>query len=418
MPAGQNRKVFEGEPSLRRALSVPLITLYGIGTTIGAGIYVLVGEVAAQAGSAAPFSFVLAAVLAGLSALSFAELCSRYPRSAGEAVYVLEAFGNARLATLVGLMVVLAGTISAATVIRGSVGYAGTFIDIPGFAVVVPLTALLGLLAAWGITQAASAAALLTVVELVGLALVLWVGGPALERFPAALPSMLPDATATAWIGVTAGALVAFFAFIGFEDMVNVAEEVKDAPRTMPLAIVITLVTTTALYFAVTVVTILVVPQTELAGSDAPLALVLQTGFSGAPQIISAISLVAIANGALIQMIMASRILYGLSRSGDLPMLFGRVNRRTRTPLVATALVTLAIGIAATVAPLVTLAKLASMTILTVFALVNLSLLTIRRRQSTAPAPTGFRVPLVVPALGAVASVGIVVFEVVRWLVA
>ena len=400
---------------LRRALSLPLIILYGVGTTVGAGIYVLVGEVAAVAGTTTPFSFLVAAVLAGLSAFSFAELCGRYPKSAGEALYVRTAFGRERLSTAIGLLVVGAGVISAATVIRGATGYIGVFVDLPLVPTLLVLTAILGLTAAWGILEAVSAAALLTIIELGGLALVIWVGAPALAAVPEAFPTMIPTWQAAPVVAVVAGGIVAFFAFIGFEDMVNVAEEVKNAPRNMPIAIVTTLVITTALYVLVSVIAVLVVPMNELAGSDAPLARVLERGFAGAPQIISAISLVAVANGALIQIIMASRILYGLGRAEQLPAFFATINRRTRTPLLATAMVVLAVALFTTALPLLTLAKAASLAILIVFATVNLALVVIKRREWGQPVAS-FSVPMAVPALGFIASAAIVLFEVVRWI--
>lgn len=403
------------ETSLRRTLSLPVITLYGIGTTVGAGIYVLVGEVALLAGPSAPMSFVLAAVLAGLSALSFAELCGRFPRSAGEAVYVYEAFGRRWLSVAIGLMVVAAGTVSAATVIRGSVGYLNEFIEIPALPIVLVLAAALGAIAAWGIAQAALAAAALTLVELAGLVLVIAVGAPALERLPTMLHEVVPLNGAAA-VGMTAGALVAFFAFIGFEDMVNVAEEVRDAQRVLPIAIVITLVTTTALYFLVTTITVIALPPDVLSGSTAPLARVLERGFGGAALLISGISIVAVVNGALVQMIMAARILYGLSRSNDLPRFLGYVSPRTRTPVYATVVVTLLIAAAAAIAPLATLATIASIVILLVFATVNAALLVIKTRAGTTP-PATFTVPRAVPMLGLLASLAIVAFELWRRLV-
>jgi basic amino acid/polyamine antiporter, APA family len=405
------------ENELRRALSLPLIILYGVGTTIGAGIYVLVGEVAAVAGTMAPFSFLVAAVLAGLSAFTFAELCGRYPQSAGEAKYAQVAFRRTSLSTAVGLLVVAAGVISAATVIRGALGYLGEFVDLPPIPTILALTALLGLVAAWGILEAVGIAALLTLVELGGLVLVIWVGAPALALLPESLPSMTPDWQAASIVTVIAGGVVAFFAFIGFEDMVNVAEEVKDASRNLPIAIVTTLVVTTVLYVLVTVIAVLVVPLGELAGSDAPLARVLANSFSGAPQIISAISLVAVANGALIQMIMASRILYGLSRSGQLPKVFATVNRRTRTPLFATTVVVSVVALLAIALPLLSLAKAASIAILIVFATVNLALLVVKRRERGKD-HAGFSVPLVVPLFGFIASTAIVLFEATRWVMA
>ncbi len=305
--------------SLRRTLSLPVIILYGVGTTVGAGIYVLVGEVAAVAGAAAPISFLVAAVLAGLSAFSFAELCGRFPASAGEALYTKIAFRRTGISTAIGLLVVVAGTISVATVIRGSVGYLNEFTAAPAIPTVIALTILLGGIAAWGIAEAAAAAAAMTLVELGGLGLVIWVGGPALADLPAALPTMIPTWELRPAVAVLAGSVVAFFAFIGFEDMVNVAEEVKNPRRSMPIAIIVTLGVTTVLYVIVTLIAVVVLPLEELAGTDAPLARVLEHGFTGAPQIVSAISLVAIANGALIQMIMGSRVLYGLGRSSAAP---------------------------------------------------------------------------------------------------
>ncbi len=413
------RQTATGGPDgeLKRALSLPLIILYGVGTTVGAGIYVLVGEVAAIAGASAPFSFLVAAVLAGLSAFSFAELCGRYPKSAGEALYVQIAFRRTQLATAVGLLVITAGAISAATVIRGSVGYLNEFFAVPTVPTLIGLTVLLGLIAAWGIVEATLVAAILTIVELGGLGLVIWVGGPTLVDLPAKLPAMIPDWGAAPAVAVVAGAVVAFFAFIGFEDMVNVAEEVRGAPRAMPIAIITTLFVTTVLYIVVTVIAVVALPLSELAGSDAPLARVLERGFAGAPLIISAISIVAIANGALIQMVMASRVLYGLGRSGQLPAFLATVNHRTRTPLYATVLIVVVIAVLATTIPLGSLAKAASIAILVVFATVNLALVVIKRRADHRE-DTTFTVPLAVPLLGFLASAAVVTFEIVRWITA
>ncbi len=399
---------------MRRALSLPLIILYGVGTTVGAGIYVLVGEVAAIAGATAPFSFLVAAVLAGLSAFTFAELCGRFPRSAGEAHYAQIAFRRTGLSTALGLLVVGAGIISSATVIRGATGYINVFVDLPVVPTLLVLTAGLGLIAAWGILEAVSAAAVLTLIELGGLGLVIWVGAPALTTFPEALPAITPSWQAAPIVAVVAGGVVAFFAFIGFEDMVNVAEEVKDAPRNMPIAIITTLVVTTVLYVVVSVITVLVVPLDELAGSGAPLAQVLARGFAGAPEIISAISLIAVANGALIQMIMASRILYGLGRNGQAPSFLAIVNRQTRTPLYATGLVVVVVGLFAAAVPLISLAKAASLSILIVFATVNLAAIVIKHRDRDLNIGS-FTVPMGVPVLGFVASAGIVLFEIIRW---
>ena len=227
-------------PGLRRTLSLPMITLYGLGTTIGGGIYVLVGTVAGRAGLYAPLSFVLAAILATFLALTFAELSSRYPKSAGEAVYVSEGLGLQSLATLVGILVVIAGIVSAAALADGFSGYFRILFAVPPWLAVIGIAAVLGLLAAWGIGQAVALAAIITVVEIGGLALVVWAGADAITTLPSRAAELLPPFSAVAWGGILSGSFLAFYAFIGFEDMVNVAEEVKDVRRTLPLAIVLT----------------------------------------------------------------------------------------------------------------------------------------------------------------------------------
>ena len=221
-------------PALSRRLNLPLLTLYGLGTTIGAGIFVLVGEVAGRAGMAAPVSFLAASLLAAFTAFSFAELVARYPRSAGEAVYVREGFRSHRLALAVGLMVALSGVVSSATILNGSIGYLHEFVAVPRVPGVVLILALLAALALWGIGESVTVAAIFTVLEVGGLLLVVWVAKGSLADLPARGGELIPPLDGTAWIGVTAGTMLAFFAFLGFEDLVNVAEEAKDVTRTMP----------------------------------------------------------------------------------------------------------------------------------------------------------------------------------------
>ncbi|MEQ8195540.1 MAG: APC family permease, partial [Rhodospirillales bacterium] len=232
------------EPSdtqLKRSLNLPLITLYGLGTTIGGGIYVLIGGVAGRAGLYAPFSFMLAVLLATLTAFSFAELSSRFPQSAGQAVYVHEGLKRRDLAIFVGFLVIGNGVITAAAMVVGFAGYFGTMIETPSWLAVIVVAAALGLLAFWGIGESVVAAALVTVVEIGGLLLIVWVGRDVFADLPAKAPDLIPPLTATAWLGILGGSYLAYFAFIGFEDMVNVAEEVRDVRRTLPLGIVLTL---------------------------------------------------------------------------------------------------------------------------------------------------------------------------------
>ena len=398
---------------LKRSLSLPLITLYGLGTTIGAGIYVLVGEVAAEAGMFAPVSFAVASVIASLTAMTFAELSSRHPKSAGEAIYVNEGLGLPGVAVVVGGLVVFTGLVSAAAMANGFVGYFNELIALPRRPSIILVVGVLGVTAAIGISQSVTIAALITVVEVGGLIFVVWV---ARDQFGEAshLSAMLPPLEAAPWGGIMAGSVLAFFAFIGFEDMVNVAEEVKGVRRTLPLAIMLTLGITTVLYALVTVVAVAALPLEALSGAEAPLALLYTQATGAAPTVISLIAIVAVLNGALIQVIMASRVLYGLSNEGWLPSVVGTVHPVTRTPLVATALASGVVLLLALALPLITLALTTSLTVLVVYGLVNLALWRIKRRD---PEPEGVvTVPLWVPITGFVVNVAFIGFQVVHGL--
>ncbi len=398
---------------LKRAFSLPLLTFYGLGTILGAGIYVLIGEVVANAGMLAPVAFLVASILAGFSALSYAELGARFPFSAGEAVYVQQAFGHRRLAMLVGLLIVSIGIVSTATLVNGFVGYIHVFIDVePWLAIVLLLLLLVGV-AMWGITESAWIAALSTVVEMGGLVLVFAVAAPSLQELPVRWQEMMPTLDSAVWVGVVAGAFVAFYAFIGFEDIVNVAEEVQQPSRNLPLAILICLGVATMLYMAIALVSVFQVPVADLSISDAPLALVYERATGHPPVFIGLISLAAVINGALIQIIMASRVLYGMANQGWLPDVFASVHRITRTPLVATLLVGMVILIMALWLPLVTLAEITSLITLTVFSLVNLSLWRVKQRE---PRPAGIIVfPRWLPAAGFLCSACFIIFQLWRW---
>jgi len=395
--------------ALRRSLSLGLLVLYGLGTTIGAGIYALTGEVAREAGLWAPLSFLTASLLAALTALTFAEFSSRHPKSAGEAVYVAEGLGWPGLPLVVGLLVVLTGVVSAATVTNGFVGYLGELVDLPRAWVIVALALALGGVAAWGVGESVWTASAITLVEILGLVVVVAAAGGSLAELPSRAHELLPPFEAAAWGTIAAGGVLAFYAFLGFEDMVNVAEEVVDAPRTMPRAIVITLVLTTLLYVAVALVSVLAVPPAELAASDAPLALVYERSTGQGTGAIAVIGVLAMVNGALIQVIMASRVLYGLAAQHWLPARIAYVHPRTRTPLVATAIAALAVAVLALGFGLGPLARTTSRLMLVIFALVNLALVFEKRR---APPPEGVTVfPVWVPAGGFVVTVGFAGFE-------
>ncbi len=408
----QQREISLQEPvRLKRSLSLLQVVLYGLGTTIGAGIYALVGEMAAISGYYAPLSFLVASVMAALTALSFAELSGRYPRCAGAALYVKEGLSSQRLSTVAGFLVIAAGLVSSAAIINGFVAYLGEFVTLDRHLAILIATLLLGAVAAWGISQSVSIAAFVTVVEIGGLLLVIAVSHDSLAELPSRWPELVPSLEAGGWYGIYAGSLLAFYAFIGFEDMVEVAEETRQVKRNLPLAIMLTLAITTLLYMAIMITAVLAMPPDELARSQVPLVRLYEHYTGGDGVVISIIGLFALINGALIQLIMASRVLYGMSSRRLLPQTISRVNPRTQTPLVATALATAAILVLALSGTLASLAEATSLIMLIVFALVNLSLVRVKRRD---PEPEGLIVfPAIVPMLGFIVSAGFVLSELV-----
>lgn len=391
-------------PRLNRALSLGLLTLYGLGTTIGAGIFVLIGKVAGAGGAFAPLSFLLAAVIAGLSALSFAEMASRFPESAGEAVYVKEGFGSSFLALIVGLTVAGAGIASTATIIVGFSGYLSDIATVSRDGAQVGITVVLAAVAIWGIRVSVSVAAIVTLVEIGVLMVILGFGVSVEIGSDVSRASLAPDETSPLVLsGVIYGAILAFYAFIGFEDIVNVAEETRDAARIVPRAILITLAITSILYVSVSLLAVTAVSPDDLAASDAPLTFLFErvSGLNG--DAVTVIAIVSVLNGALIQIIMASRVMYGLTRRGWLPGPLDYIHPATRTPVFGIGFCAVVIiGLASTV-NLENLAVTTSYLTLFVFGAVNAALLRFRFKHPTAP-HGGFRIPLVVPLL-AIASI-------------
>ncbi len=386
-----------GGDSLRRVISAPLLVLYGVGTMLGAGIYALIGEVAGVARVYAPASFMLASVIAALTAASFAELSSRLPKSAGPAVYVLEGFKSRRLSILTGLLIVGSGVISSGVMLRGFVGYAGDFLAFPHWAGFLVLSIVIAAVAAWGIAESLTAVAVITLLETGAL---LWVIVLGLGAEPvSAVENHAADFAVIP--GVISGAVLAFYAFIGFEDMVNVAEEVKRPRRVVPRSIMAALIVTTIIYALVSWVAVRTTPVSLLQESGSPMTLIFSRLTDFSPATMSVIAMIAVVNGALVQVIMASRMLYGMAAQKTLPAWFGRIAPATRTPVNATVFVVALVFLAALALPLATLAQATSFLLLSVFALVNGALI---RLKATSAGEGRFEVPILVPYLGAAAA--------------
>ena len=398
---------------LRRVITLPWLILYGIGSTVGAGIYALTGVIAGRAGMLAPLAFAVAALLALFTALSFAELSARFPQAGGALIYVKEGLRSTALSVIVGLFVALAGIVSAATVSVGFVGYLAELVSLPEIPTLLIVVASIGVVAAWGVKESIAFAGILTVVEVLGLFAVLGFGAVELAASPPeSIPAWPTDGlTITDGGAVLGGALLAFYAFLGFEDIVNVAEEVKDVRRVMPRAILYTLGVSTLLYVAVSLVSVLIVAPSELASSSAPLALVFERS-GGPPKLLAAIALAAMLNGALVQVVMASRVLFSLARQGLLPGWLSRVHPTRRTPVAATVVVVAIVAACALSQTVEALAAATALIALAVFTLVNVSLATLRVREASRKIVTQFAIiPIWVPILGAIFSASFLALE-------
>jgi amino acid transporter len=392
---------------LARTLNLVEITLYGIGTIIGAGIYVLIGEVAAVSATQTAGAFVLAAAIVSLSGYSYAQLSRRLPVCAGAAAYVLEAFGSRSLAAVTGVLVLFISIVSAAILANGFTDYLLAFFPIPPQLAVTVLITTTTLVAARSLRLSVIVAAIATAVELAGLLLVIVAGAdqiPDLLREPTGY--FLPGSF-DAWRGMIAGAFIAFFAFIGFEDMVNMAEEVKNPGKNLPMGIFLALAITTILYVLVALTALATLPLTELAGAKASLVRIVERNTAVPPWLMGAISLAAIGNGCLLLITMSARVVYGMGRFTLVPAALATTHSKTRTPVLATFLVGGLVLAFALLFPLLTLARITSTAVLAVFTLVNSALLYLNWRGGCRkPAP------LLIPLSGAGISSA---FAIIQW---
>lgn len=399
----------ESKQTLKRIISLPLLIFYGLGNILGAGIYVLIGEIAGVSGVYMPISFLIACIVVFFTALSYAELSSRYPVSAGEAVYVYEGFGSEKLSVLVGVTIAMSGMLSSATIIHGFYGYLSTFWDISPFLISGFLIISLALLAIWGIGESVKVASLFTIFEVFGLLLVIFVAAPHVSFDITAFSKIVPPLNFALYHSIILGSFLAFYAFIGFEDMVNIAQEVKDPSKTMPKAIVIVLMIATLLYIAISFVSISLVPVNDLSSTSAPLAVVYERATGDKAVVLSIIGMFAVINGALIQMIMVSRILYGMSAQGWMPKFLSVVNAKTATPINATIVTAITILLLTLVFPLLTLAQSTSFLIFLIFVLVNFALIKIKLKH---PYPKGVKTyPIWIPVIAIVLNLIMLGFQ-------
>ncbi len=401
---------------LKRELGLGLLTFYGLGNIVGAGIYVLIGKVVGESGSNAPFSFILASIVAGLTAFSYAELSSRYPVAAGASNYIQRAFKLKIVPLVVGLGLVLAGATSSATLINGMVGYIGELIKLNPELLIIAVIMLLAAILFAGIKDSAIIASVLTVIELGGLVAIIVFGylksGTA-ANLTAFNPQNWDLSLSAASISATiSGTFLAIYAYFGFEDMVDVAEEVKNPRRNLPIGLLISLVTATLLYLLVLGVAMGNVSTDQLSNSSAPLKSVFSAVTKLNPNIIVVAGIIAAGNGIIVNAVMGSRILFGLAERKMLPSALLKLSKKS-VPKTATIITLLLITLLASFFPLVTLAKFTSLLVLSVFVLVNASLIKLKFSK-VASTEKSFRVPVLVPTAGFLSSASLLGFEVVK----
>ncbi len=392
---------------LKRAITPALLLLFIVGDILGGGIYALVGEVGAETGGAIWAAFGLALVMAVFTAGSYAELVSKFPHAGGAALYVNRAYKARLFSFLVAFAVMASGVTSAAALASAFGGdYLSVFIDVDTIVAALCLLAVIAAVNLRGISESVKLNVGFTVVEVAGLLLIVLIAAVALGQGDADVGRAFEFKEGSSIFAATlAGAALAFYALIGFEDSVNVAEEAQEPTKNYPKVLFGGLLIAGAIYMLVTIGAASVVPVADLAKSDGPLLEVVKQGPLGIDtKLFSAIGLLALSNGALINLIMASRLLYGMSRENVLPSPFGRVLPERRTPWVAILFVTVLAAVLVITGNLEKLADTTVALLVVVFAIVNVTVLMLRRDEVE---HDHFRVPWPLPVIGVGISIAL-----------
>ena len=407
VPAEPHLESGEVDTQLKRSVGTKLLLLFIVGDILGGGIYALVGTVGAEVGGAIWAAFMLALVMALFTAGSYAELVGKYPKAGGAALYARRAFKSRFVSFMVGFAVMASGITSAATLSKAFGGdYLSVFVDFPVVLTAIILLAVIAVINFRGIDESLKINVGFTLIEITGLVLIVIVAAVAVGQGDADTARAFEfKEGSSVFAAVLAGAALAFYALVGFEDSVNIAEETKEPSRTYPKVLFGGLAIAGLIYLLVTIAASVVVPTDRLAGSDGPLLEVIQLGPLGIPEkLFSAIGLIALANGALINMIMASRLLYGMANDGVLPRVLDRVHPGRKTPWVAIIATTALAFLLVATANLEKLAATTVALLVLVFITVNISVIVLRRDPVD---HDHFRVPTVFPVLGVGVSIAL-----------
>jgi APA family basic amino acid/polyamine antiporter len=397
----------EGDGGLKRAITPGLLLFFIVGDILGGGIYARVGQVAGETGGAIWVAFALALVMAAFTAGSYAELVGKYPRAGGAGLYVHRAFGRPFVTFVIAFAVVASGITSASALARAFGGdYLSAFVDVPVVLTALGLLLLICAVNLRGIEESVKINVVFTLVEIGGLLLIVVVAGVAIaggDAEPARAFELKEDASMLG--AALAGAAIAFYALVGFEDSVNVAEETQEPARTYPKALFGALAIAGTLYLLVTIGASMVVPTDDLAASSGALLEVIRQGPLDIPEkLFAAIGLLALSNGALINMIMASRLLYGMAQEGVVPGPFAAVLAGRRTPWFAIGFTSAIAAVLVATGDLGSLADTTVALLVVVFAIVNVCVLVLRRETVD---HEHFVVPTFVPLVGVAISIAL-----------
>ena len=397
------------EPSLHRVMGPWLLLLFIVGDILGTGIYALTGQVAKQVGGVVWLPFVIAFVVALVTAFSYLELVTKYPKAAGAALYTHKAFGIHFVTFIVAFAVMCSGITSASTASRAFAANMSNAmgLDLSAFGITATGLAFMAIIAAVnfrGVGESVKANVVLTCVELTGLLIIIVIGLWAIGLGQGDVSRVIQfrsNADGGMFWPVIAATTLAFFAMVGFEDSVNMAEECKDPTRHFPKVLLAGLGITGLIYVLVSISAITLVAPEQLGEGETPLLQVVQQGAPNFPLwIFGFITMFAVANSALINMLMASRLVYGMSREHVLPPSLGKVHKTRRTPYVAIGFTTLlAFALITFVGEVPALGGTTALLLLCVFSVVNVAVLVLRRDRVD---HQHFRTPTILPILGAV----------------
>lgn len=395
---------------LRRELGLFEAVVYGVGVIVGAGVFALIGQAAGSAGNSLWLSFLISALVAIFTGLSYAELSAMYPKSVAEFIYVKKAYGSEFWAFIIGWLLIFTGIVGVATV---SLGFSGYFFELFSFSkelqspitilVAIALTAILSFINFLGIKESSNLNIIFTSMEIIALIIIIILGVWKISYSPTINYFEMPKGFG----GVFSASIIVFFAYVGFEDVVNISEETKSPKKLIPLALLLSIAITTFIYILTSISAVNLASWQELSASQAPLALAASKVLgSNAFIFISVAALMATAGTSLLLLVATSRVLYGMANEGSFPRILARVHSKKKTPYIAVVAAMLVAICFVLVGNIESIAKVTSLGSLIAFCAVNLSLIHLRFNKPEIPRP--FKTPLNIGKFPVIAFLGVI----------